>query len=96
MLRVRELVNRLKELPDQDAVVLIGEGTEPDVWLLVTGVVASDWSFQTRSGLCAARSSRRLRDRLTGLNTAMKFCVGCDSGRRVCENHPDRPCKPSR
>jgi hypothetical protein len=30
MLRVRELVNRLKDLPDQDAVVLIGEGTEPD------------------------------------------------------------------
>jgi hypothetical protein len=23
-------------LPDQDAVVLIGEGTEPDVWLVVT------------------------------------------------------------
>jgi hypothetical protein len=39
MLRVRELVNRLKELPDQDVVVQIGEGTEPDVWLLVTGVV---------------------------------------------------------
>jgi hypothetical protein len=36
MLRVRELVNRLKDLPDQDAVVLIGEGTEPDVWLVVT------------------------------------------------------------
>jgi hypothetical protein len=39
MLRVRELVNRLKDLPDQDAVVLIGEGTEPDVWLVVTGIV---------------------------------------------------------
>ena len=39
MLRVRELVNRLKDLPDQDAVVLIGEGTEPRVWLVVTGIV---------------------------------------------------------
>ena len=28
MLRVRELVNHLKDLRDQDAVVLIGEGTE--------------------------------------------------------------------
>jgi hypothetical protein len=26
-------------LPDQDAVVLIGEGTEPRVWLVVTGIV---------------------------------------------------------
>lgn len=33
MLRVRELVN-LKDLPDQDAVVLIGEGTVPDLWLI--------------------------------------------------------------
>jgi len=39
MLRVRELVNRLKDLPDQDAVVLIGEGTELDVWLVATGIV---------------------------------------------------------
>jgi hypothetical protein len=39
MLRVRELVNRLEDLPDQNAVVLIGEGTEPDVWLVVTGIV---------------------------------------------------------
>ena len=36
MLRVREFVNRLKDLPDQDAVVLIGEGTEPGVSLVVT------------------------------------------------------------
>ena len=36
MLRVRESVYRLKDLPDQDAVVLIGEGTEPGVSLVVT------------------------------------------------------------
>ncbi|MBR0740366.1 hypothetical protein JQ581_25875 [Bradyrhizobium liaoningense] len=37
-MRVRELVQALQSLPDQDATVVIGEGTEPEVWLIVSGL----------------------------------------------------------
>ena len=33
-MKVRELVKLLQDLPDQDARVVIGEGQQPDVWLL--------------------------------------------------------------
>ncbi|MCP3401865.1 MULTISPECIES: hypothetical protein [unclassified Bradyrhizobium] len=36
---VRELVDALRALPDQNATVVIGEGNRPDVWLLVSGLV---------------------------------------------------------
>ena len=35
---VRELVQALQALPDQDATVVIGEGSKPDEWLIVTGL----------------------------------------------------------
>ena len=38
-MKVRELARLLQELPDQDATVVIGEGIQHDLWLLVTGVV---------------------------------------------------------
>jgi hypothetical protein len=38
-MKVRELVDTLKQLPNQDATVVIGEGSKPDVWLIVDGVV---------------------------------------------------------
>ena len=57
MLWVRELVNRLKDLPDQDAVVLIGEGTEPDVWLVVTGIVERRASLSGYDADCARPGS---------------------------------------
>ena len=38
-MKVRELTRLLQEFPDQDATVVIGEGIEHDLWLLVTGVV---------------------------------------------------------
>jgi len=36
-MKVRELVETLQRLPDQDATVVIGEGMVPDVWLIVEG-----------------------------------------------------------
>jgi hypothetical protein len=57
MLRVRELVNRLKDLPDQDAVVLIGEGTEPEVWLVVTGIVERRANLSGYDADCARPGS---------------------------------------
>jgi hypothetical protein len=38
-MNVRQLVETLQKLPDQEATVLIGEGVTPNVWLIVTGVV---------------------------------------------------------
>ena len=38
-MKVQELVTLLQALSDQDAIVVIGEGSEKDAWLLVTGVV---------------------------------------------------------
>ena len=38
-MKVRELVTLLQALSDQDAIVVIEEGSEKDIWLLVTGVV---------------------------------------------------------
>ena len=38
-MKVRELVTLLQALPDQDAVVVIGEGYEQESWLVVSGVV---------------------------------------------------------
>ena len=38
-MNVRELVKALQQLPDQDATVVIGEGTIPDLWLIVGGLV---------------------------------------------------------
>jgi hypothetical protein len=37
-MRVRELVQALQALPDQDATVVIGEGSKPDEWLIVSGL----------------------------------------------------------
>ena len=38
-MKVRELVTLLQCVLDQDATVVIGEGSEPDVWLPVIGLV---------------------------------------------------------
>jgi len=38
-MKVRELVETLQRLPDQDATVVIGEGKVPNVWLIAEGVV---------------------------------------------------------
>lgn len=38
-MKVCDLVRALKALPDQDAIVVIGKGGKPDVWLIVSGVV---------------------------------------------------------
>jgi len=61
MLRVRELVEGVTGLPDQEAAVLIGEGTDPNVWPPVMGVR----SVSARCGLFTARSQRWLRNCLT-------------------------------
>jgi hypothetical protein len=37
--KVRELVTILQALPDQNAVVVMGEGSEHETWLAVSGVV---------------------------------------------------------
>ncbi|MHC2251394.1 hypothetical protein [Bradyrhizobium embrapense] len=37
-MKVRELVQVLRALPDQDATVVIGEGAKPETWLIVSGV----------------------------------------------------------
>jgi hypothetical protein len=37
-MKVRELVQALQALPDQDATVVIGEGNKPDEWLIVSGL----------------------------------------------------------
>ncbi|WP_298369339.1 hypothetical protein [uncultured Bradyrhizobium sp.] len=37
-MKVRELVQVLQALPDQDATVVIGEGAKPETWLIVSGV----------------------------------------------------------
>ena len=38
-MKVRELVEILRHLPDQEATVVIGEGSSENTWLIVTGVV---------------------------------------------------------
>jgi hypothetical protein len=38
-MKVRELVQRLQGLPDQDATVVLADGGHPLVWLIVTGIV---------------------------------------------------------
>jgi len=38
-MKVRELVQALQALRDQDATVVIGEGNKPDDWLIVSGLV---------------------------------------------------------
>jgi hypothetical protein len=38
-MKVRELVQALQALADQDATVVIGEGNEPEIWLVVSGLV---------------------------------------------------------
>jgi hypothetical protein len=38
-MKVCDLVRALSALPDQDAIVVIGEGGKPEVWLIVSGVV---------------------------------------------------------
>ncbi|MCK1339329.1 hypothetical protein IVB38_25815 [Bradyrhizobium sp. 38] len=44
-MKVRELVQELQALPDQDAIVVIGEGWNPLVWLLLTGIKERGISF---------------------------------------------------
>ena len=39
-MNVRELIELLRDWPDQEATVVIGEGMRLDQWLLVTGIVA--------------------------------------------------------
>lgn len=46
--KVRELVQELQALPDQDAIVVIGEGSNPLIWLLVTGIIKEGLPFWTR------------------------------------------------
>ena len=48
-MKVRELVETLQRLPDQDATVVIGEGMVPDVWLIVEGAV--------ERGICVRKDS---------------------------------------
>jgi hypothetical protein len=36
---VRELVELLQKLPNQEATVVVGEGIKPDRWLLIIGLV---------------------------------------------------------
>jgi hypothetical protein len=38
-MKVRELVETLQRLPDQDATVVLGEGMVPNVWLILEGAV---------------------------------------------------------
>ncbi|KRR08468.1 hypothetical protein CQ12_40285 [Bradyrhizobium jicamae] len=38
-MKVRELVTILQALPNQDAIVVIGEGDDDERWLIVSGVV---------------------------------------------------------
>ena len=38
-MKVRELVTILQALPDQEAIVVIGEGAEQETWLVVSGIV---------------------------------------------------------
>ncbi|MCP3401973.1 MULTISPECIES: hypothetical protein [unclassified Bradyrhizobium] len=38
-MKVRELVDALRALPDQNATVVIGEGNRPGEWLIVSGLV---------------------------------------------------------
>ncbi|MBR0746879.1 hypothetical protein JQ582_23390 [Bradyrhizobium japonicum] len=45
-MKVRELVETLQRLPDQDATVVIGEGLSPNVWLIVEGAIVR--GIQTR------------------------------------------------
>ena len=44
-MKVRELVQELRALPDQDAMVVIGEGSNPLIWLLVTGIIERGIAF---------------------------------------------------
>jgi hypothetical protein len=44
-MKVRELVEELKALPDQEAIVVIGEGSNPLIWLLVTGIIERGITF---------------------------------------------------
>ncbi|MES5488046.1 hypothetical protein QMZ05_35345 [Bradyrhizobium sp. INPA03-11B] len=37
-MKVRELIQALQALKDQDATVVIGEGAQPETWLIVSGV----------------------------------------------------------
>ncbi|WP_375764250.1 hypothetical protein ACE10X_13285 [Bradyrhizobium sp. Pha-3] len=47
-MKVSDLVRRLHALPDQNATVVIGEGTKPDTWLIVSGVVPRQISRVSR------------------------------------------------
>jgi hypothetical protein len=38
-MNVRELIELLRDWPDKEATVVIGEGMRLDQWLLVTGIV---------------------------------------------------------
>jgi len=38
-MKVRELIQALQALQDLDATVVIGEGAQPETWLIVSGVV---------------------------------------------------------
>jgi len=38
-MNVHKLVKMFQGLPDQNATVVIGEGTKPDLWLIASGVV---------------------------------------------------------
>ena len=72
MLRVRELVKRLKDLPDQDAVVLIGEGTEPGVSLVVTS--SDGYAFRNMRRIVRGSVPRSVR-RLSNMDTLRQPCA---------------------
>jgi hypothetical protein len=44
-MKVRELVELLRKLPNQEATILIGEGMTPNVWLTVCGVAERNISL---------------------------------------------------
>ena len=53
-MEVRELVTILQGLPNQNAIVVIGDGDEHETWLLVSGVVERRISRSIRIWLVPA------------------------------------------
>ncbi|WLB24087.1 hypothetical protein [Bradyrhizobium japonicum] len=58
-MKVRELVRELQALPDQDAIVVNGEGANPLIWLLVTGIIERRIAFLDENPAFAKPGPRR-------------------------------------
>ncbi|MFK4500398.1 hypothetical protein ABIF86_004689 [Bradyrhizobium japonicum] len=58
-MNVRELVREHQALPDQDAIVVIGEGSNPLIWLLVTGIIERGIAFLDENPAFAKPGPRR-------------------------------------